>query len=512
MLPDFTLLNIQKLIFLLDDFHFDEYCRYLESINAKLPHKLAVAVRNQLPGFDTHEALCVKVYGGYEKTHRQSFNQLASYTFKLSGYLAINHPFYLSHNYNRLLNFINERRIDKGNFLADTLLDIAERVEDYQTLIFTLKFLSQQAYLYKDITSGTKLSVRLNEVLVAEKLFSDILFDLRNNLNVAVSSGNQPPNLAEYKVHFHSLFNNPFASIAMLAKYACIYTTYYFTPQNLDTREIKDIINELERDLENYSYVIFPYMFDLKSNVKFLKLNSAMINLSSKEGKRELNELIVHSNHVKFWKNYLNIPQILALTIKATHYLSSYHYYVYRPDYLKILPEADQKELRSIIKVCEELVKHQEFEKHYKNDLINLRLIYGALQIMSGGNGIKSGGEELESMLIAYQQINLSGTVDSIFICLMVSYFAQKKYEKCSDTYKRYLKIIKGKPVYDDNDIGIHTYYYASQWITTQRGQYLNKLKANYERTLNNSLYDEPRKAMEEIFRYFNMPIELRAK
>ena len=113
MIPDFTLLNIQKLIFLLDDFHFNEFCVHLESIHAKLPHKLAVAVKNKLPEFDTHEELCKKVYGGYEKTHRQSFNQLASYTFKLSGYLAINYPFYLSHNYNKLLHLIVQKNTSK---------------------------------------------------------------------------------------------------------------------------------------------------------------------------------------------------------------------------------------------------------------------------------------------------------------------------------------------------------------------------------------------------------------
>lgn len=508
MIPDFSLLNIQKLIFLLDEKHFDIFSEYLSSINAKLPYKLADTIRKKLPLFHTHEELCKEVYGSYEKAQRQSFNQLASYTFKLSGYLAINHPFYLTHNYNLLLNFINNSRIDKGNFLAENLLDIAERVEDYQTLVFCLKFLSQQAYLYKDITLGVKLSTRLNEVIDAEKLFVDILFDLRNNLNVAIAGVHENPNLYHYQERFRLLFNHQFISIRMLAKYGCIYTTYYFEPENLDTVEAKELIEDLERDLENYSYVILPYMFDLRSNVKFLKLNSAMIDLNTKEGKKELNEMISHSDTVKYWKNYLNIPQILGLTIKATHYLSSYHYYVHRPDYYKILPDSDLQELRSLVKVCEELLKKKEFEEHYKNDLINLKLIYGSLLILSGDKGIKSGAQELESMLIAYQQINLSGTVDSIFICLMVSYFAQKKYDKCAETYKRYLKIIKGKPVYQDNDIGIHTYYYLAQWLSTERNQYLSKLKTNYERTLEDYIYAEPKKAMEELFKYFNIPID----
>ena len=152
MKTDNTLLTIQKLVFLLDDFHFTEFSEHLNRVNARLPLKLIEAIRKKLPAFDTHEDLCKKVYGSYAKSKRQSFNQLASYTFKLSGYLALNYPSYLTHNHSQIQRLVNTGKIEAANFLAHTLLDIAGRIEDFQTQIFTIKFLMQQAYLYKDIT------------------------------------------------------------------------------------------------------------------------------------------------------------------------------------------------------------------------------------------------------------------------------------------------------------------------------------------------------------------------
>ena len=122
---------------------------------------------------------------------------------------------------------------------------------------------------------------------------------------------------------------------------------------------------------------------------------------------------------------------------------------------------------------------------------------------------VHDGAQELESLLVAYQQVNLTGTIDSIFACLMVSYFSQQKYEKCAETYKRYLKIIRGKPVYEDNDINIHTYYYLAQWLDSHRKQYLEKLKANHQRALAVHSIVEPSRSLQELVDYYKVPLVL---
>src|ERR1035438_6055147 len=98
MIQTSELLTIQKFIYLLDDFHYGQFTNYLEETKSRLPLKLAQLIRKKLPGFDTHEVLCKKVYGKYDKSERLNFNQLGSYTFKLSNDLAINYPAYLTSN------------------------------------------------------------------------------------------------------------------------------------------------------------------------------------------------------------------------------------------------------------------------------------------------------------------------------------------------------------------------------------------------------------------------------
>ena len=57
MVQTSDLLTIQKFIYLLDDFHYQEYTTYLTDIKAHLPLKLSQHIRKKLPGFDNHEGL-----------------------------------------------------------------------------------------------------------------------------------------------------------------------------------------------------------------------------------------------------------------------------------------------------------------------------------------------------------------------------------------------------------------------------------------------------------------------
>jgi hypothetical protein len=168
------ILTIQKFIFLLDDFHYKEFRSYLLSINAALPLKLADSIREKLPHFDTHEDVCKKIYNGFEKNHKQTFNQLSSHTFRLSHTLALNYPDYLHHNIQKIQVMVNKGLGDEAYFLASALLEIAGKVEDFQCQVFALKFLSQRAFLIKDIPVALKLDSQLCEVVETQKLFYTI--------------------------------------------------------------------------------------------------------------------------------------------------------------------------------------------------------------------------------------------------------------------------------------------------------------------------------------------------
>lgn len=506
------ILTIQKFIYLLDDFHFKVFSDHLESIRAQLPLKLVKVIREHLPNFDSHHDLCVKVYGNFSKNSRQNFNQLASYTFKLSQYLAQNYPAYLTPNLSKVQQLVNRGEIEEAKTLYTHLLNMSERIEDFEVQKGMLKFLIQQSYILKDANKGLKYSEKLNDVYENEKNFFNVLQILRSDLNISVRGVTfEKKRIVQHKKFFESFFKSESSVVRLMSKYAHVYLIYYFEPDRMVGRDVVEMIRDLERDMNNNCYVVFPFLFDMRSNLTFFKLNSAMIDLGSRKGKREFNEMTAHYQDILFWRYYLNIPEIFTITAKASHYISSYHFLVHRTDYERIIPREDLTDIKKIAARCKEILAGNLLQQ-YKYDVINLRMIYGVLSVLSGNAGVKTGVEEIESLLIEYQQINLAGSMDSIFICLMIGYFAMKKYDKCAETFKRYSKLIKGKPIYDDNDISIHTYYYLAQWLSGFKKQYLEKLQSNYQRTLQSDAFAEPRRAMEELTSFFNVPVQFSGK
>ena len=512
MVQTSDLLTIQKFIYLLDDFHYQQFTSYLTDIKAHLPLKLSQLIRKKLPGFDSHEGLCKKVYGSYEKNERLNFNQLASYTFKLSSNLAINYPSYLSPNYSGLQRLINTGEIEPANFLAKLLLDIAEKTEDHSTRIFVLKFFIQQAFLMKENAAGVKFTHSLNEAYEYEKICNNILADLRLQLNIALNPSVPPEKLEQYKQLFKGYHNHPSSTVRLLGKYAYIYTIYYHDSEQFKADSTSKLLEDLDKDIDNNPHIVFPFAFDLKSNFNFYKLNklnALNVDLNSKESRKEFEELRKHYSSVKFWNSYLNIPEMFAMALKTSIYLNMYHYQVHRSDYYSIIPGEELKEINGLADKCKEMLSNKGLEKYYKNDLINLELVYSGLLILSGGNGIKKGAEELESMLISYQQINLAGTADSIFLFLMIAYFSMRSYDKCASTFKRFIRITKGKPVYEDNTLEIHACYYLSQWLLNKNKQYLLKLKSTYDKAVQTNPQSIQVKAIGEYVSYFGLPLDL---
>ncbi len=506
------LLTIQKFITLLDDFYYTDFCRILQNMNARLPLKLTETIRASLPDYDSHEELCRKVYGGFDKNQRQTFNQLASYTFKLSAQLVRNYPNYILPNVNKVQQLICEGRSGSADFLAKTALDIAEQTENYQVQIMLLKILVQQSFHRKDFTLANKYNERLQEAYNSEVLYNKVLTSLRQSFYES-----QPRNpewhteLLANRSFCESHFENPSLAIRMLSKYAYVYLTYHFVPEEYNSPICTEAVESLERDLVNYGYVAFHPLFDINSNLWFLKLNSPYFNLSDKECRKDFEDFVDHYTTVKFWNNYLNIPEMLAITIKVSYYLSAHHYNIHRSDYQHLVNEKDKEDISNLIKQCEKIQAQDIWSKHYKNDYINLKLLYGALHILSGGEAnIKKGLAELEATLVTFQQVNFTGSIDSAFLFLMIGYFSIKQYSRCSDTFKRYIKITKGNPIFEDNDIGIHTYYYLANWLVSGRKQYVAKLNANYERSLKSETYIEPRKTIEEFARYFAIPLDIK--
>lgn len=140
------MISIQKQILLLSDFHYKEFADYLLDTNSELPYKLISTIK-KLKVQPESDALCQMIYGDSEEKTRKKFLQLTHHTFKLSSFLSRNYPNYLKHNIQHIEEYLGKGEKKKANDLADWLIDIAEKIEDYTTLIDVYKFLAQQAFI-----------------------------------------------------------------------------------------------------------------------------------------------------------------------------------------------------------------------------------------------------------------------------------------------------------------------------------------------------------------------------
>ncbi|GEM_PF-1528158 len=493
------LITIQKFIYLLSDFYYAEFITHLSSVNATLPLKLAKTIRSRLPGFDTHEELCKKIYGSFEKGAKQNFNQLASYTFRLSDVLAQNYPNYLHHNILNVQRMVNEGRGEDANFLSEILLEIAERTDDFQCQVFVLNFLGQQAFIRKDNVTGIKFDTQLSEALTKEKIFVEIQLFTHKALAETRLEKADIEKAKEYLLGF--VASNP-AAIRILARHSYLLILYQFHLEAFEQSGIGDILEQLEKDLHNQSHVVFPYLLDLRSSLFFMKLNSTLKDLNSKESEREFDALAQHYKAVKYWKTFVNTGQLYLITIQCTRLFDKYESRIYRSDYPDGITDHDEKIVKEYLGKCRAFLKSNVDVVKYAYEVMSYRIVYGVLLIIAGGKNIKAGIEELESVLANYQQVNLNTETDSIFMCLMLGYLSVKDYARCANAFTRYSKSIKGKPVFGDNDARIHAYYYLSQWLGLQSRQYAVKL--NLLRHADGG--NKTSKSVVEMVEYFKVP------
>jgi hypothetical protein len=496
------LLTIQKFISLLNDFHYMEFRSYLQETNAVLSIRLVEAIRNMLPLYDSHDELCCKVYGSCKEAEKKRFNQLSVHTFKLSNYLANNYPDYLVHNIQKVQELVNTNNPEGALKLVKYLRDIAERIEDFRTQIWCLQFLCNDARLNKDTIRAVKLGEQLAEVLDTEALYIQI----QHQLTISARD-EQPPNggLEKCKAEMEKYFEHPSVVVQMAALYAYNNYVYHFDSKHFQDPKDLSALNLLEAKLNQHPQIVFPFMTNMYGNSVFIKLSAAYPYINEKDRNGLYNELEDYYRNVKFTSEYVRDGQLYLIAIECSRLISNYYHYLQQPDYHKILHATNIQSIHRKLQTCEQLLSVEVKRKSNEGFVANIKMLYGALYVILGGEkNIRKGIQELEALLIMYQQMSLKASSDGIFMVLAIAYFALGEYEKCTEVFKRYSKVKKAKNVYDGNDEKIAAYYYSAQWLLTGRKQYKQKLKAVvYRKEL-----AKPTASLLEFLRLVNIDLE----
>jgi hypothetical protein len=500
------MLSIQKVILLLDDSHFDEFKNHLKDSNAELPLKLITLIRKD--GWDQKESdtLCKAVYGSKDERNKKKFFQLVHYTFRLTCYLSRNHPSYLQHNISIVEQYINKGELFKANEIAEVLLDVAEKIEDFYTAIAILKYYAQQAFITENKTAAIKYHQRISELLRYEHIVNQIYLYMRQNLNFKGKSNLSDKEMQEHLSFYDKYRNSESLSVQLLSRFAYCQTLNYLNDSNFYSQKTADELDALTDDLEKNSFVIFSFSDDIQLNVDYLKLKHLIYTLDKDELQKEAAAMIKKREPLRFWKNYVNTPEIIYLSIQASYYLTHYCF-GYRKDYNEQLPKDIKNQIGFYKKKCEEILAKPIWNEGMYVRFINLNNIYCGFLLLGSKEDIKTAIAKLESLLVNFQQIAFQRLYDALFATLMIGYFYLNDHEGIQECYKRYEKLTAGTSKNPENDITIKSIYYTSQWLSTQRKQYIEKLQAMLNKATENEKLKHVETLIRDMISYFKIPL-----
>ncbi|HEX8516148.1 MAG TPA: hypothetical protein VF868_08105 [Bacteroidia bacterium] len=498
------MLSIQKVILLLDDYHFNEFKNHLKDSNAELPLKLIMQIRKDAWEQKESDDLCKAVYGQKDEKSKKKFFQLVHYTFRLTSYLSRNHPSYMQHNIPIIEQCINKGELSKANSIAEVLLDIAEKVEDFYTAIAILKYYAQQAFITENKTSAIKMHQRISELLRYEHIVNQIYLYMRQNLNFKGKSTLSDKEMQEHLSFYDKYRNSESLSVQLLSRFAYCQTLNYLNDNNFYNEETAKELDALTDDLEKNGFVIFSFSDDIQLNVDYLKLKHLIYTLDKDELQKEAAAMIKKREPLRFWKNYVNTPEIIYLSIQASYYLTHYCH-GYRKDYNENLPKEVKTQIAFYKKKCEEILAKPIWNEGLYVRYINLNNIYCGFLILGTKEEIKKAIDKLESLLVNFQQIAFQRLYDALFATLIMGYFYLNDHEGIQECYKRYEKLTAGASKNVENDITIKSIYYTSQWISTQRKQYIEKLQAMHQKTLDNDKLKHVETLISDMTAYFEI-------
>ncbi|MBC7695501.1 MAG: hypothetical protein H7141_08665 [Burkholderiales bacterium] len=489
---------------MLSDFHFKEFADYLSKTNAELPHKLISTIRHSKKHHESDE-LCALIYGdAIEKTKRK-FLQLTHHTFKLSGFLSRNYPNYLKHNLQTIEELLSKGEKQKANDIAEWLFDVAEKIEDFTTLIEVTKFFAQQCFI-KESKEANKYHKKVETYISFEQIKNSIYLYLRENLFFKGRENISKTQTNKDLAFFNQYIDHESSSINILARFGKYYELSFLSHPDFYKPGTSKGLDDLERDFLNNAHVCFHYLDDIYFKILGLRLQLTVNQNNTESMLQEVKKMNNVSSFLKFWGSYINIPEIFSFSVQASHYMSSYAF-VFRDDYHKTLPNDIKENIQFLKQKLEsELVKNIWDDGEYIIKLINLKCFYSAVLLTGDTIDKTKSVKILEDTLVSYQQIPFQKFLDGMFVALIMGYFSLQQYEKVITTYKRYKKITADQIVVKENDLTIDAYYFTSQYLTNHRKQYTEKLKATYDQA---GSFEHVKLLISELGNYYKIPVTL---
>lgn len=505
------MLLIEKVIKLLDDFHYDVFREYVKNISVRSYYPLALidVIDRNLQVEQESEYLFRATYGEDEVDEKgmKKFFQLAHYTFRLTSFLAKNYPDYLQTNIPRMQQLINSGEREKATALSRALIDVCEKTEDYDTLLKVLSIRAHRDILLESPKQAVESFQKMDEILTLKKDFNAInIYFYQYYKDKGKEKNGTPPEkmLAFYEPYFES---KSFA-VRILSHLNYSYTLYLLRNKAFYEDDNFAKLEFIEAELKKYDYIVFPYLFNIRPKLSLLRLNYSRRKLSDDEVLDEATKIIEDSQDDLFWNSFINLPEINSIAVQ-TSLLVTQHFKSYRKNHLELLPAEIVERIELLKARCKAILDNKLLEEVFVVRYINFTTVYAGLLLLGGKEDIKKSIETLEHLLVFFQQVAFHAFIDPIYLNLIMGSMCLQDFDKVEKNYRRYKKSTRGKVVNPENDLVLHGFYYVSKWLETQRNQYVNKLAKVLKETLEKKNLASTRNLLLEVIEYFKIPVKL---
>lgn len=501
------MLLIEKVIKLLDDFHFDIFHEHVKNLSVRSYYPLALidVVNRDLVASQSIETLCKNIYNEYDEGTHKKFIQLAHYTFRLTSFLAKNYPDYLFHNISKVQLLINSGESEKGLLLLQILTEVCAKVEDRNTELIAQQILAQHYILTEKRDQAIKCFERSRWCQMQKNAEIDIIQYMHTHHALRASNTISKDDLEEHLTFFAQYKDAESFYVRFLQK--CV--TYFFMHLARDRRfysdEIFKGILECEKEYEKYDYVVTPFLANYIHVLNFLKLNHFIQVAAQEEVSKQIPGLLANGEELQFWESYFNMTEFSSIVI-LTNFFSKNYFQSYKENHLDNLSQEVKDNLDFLKKRCETILAKPNIEEKFIIRYINLSTLYALLLICGDEKDIQKAIKILEGLLINYQQIPFYGFSDSIYTTLILAYFCIEDFEKVDKCYRRFKKNLKDKTVNSNNDFIIQGIFFITKWRETERNQYLKKLEQLFKDS-NFSKLDKSKEQLNEIMNYFQISI-----
>lgn len=506
------MLLIEKVVKLLDDFHFEVYQDHVRNINIRsfYPSALIDVIDRDFRVEQDSEYLYRQTYGDPPKDEkdRKKLFQLAYHTFGLTGYLAKNYPSYLHHNVSKIEKLINEGKREEAALLAEMTRDVAEKIEDFDTEIKVLSIQAQMESLLESNIESVKLYERIDLLLELKKQLNKINLFAKQQLK---TKGKQAKDFdLESKLEeLRTYTKSESFCVQMLARLNICYLLYLQRDSRFFTKENFEEIKSIEKELQKQEFVIFPFLHNVSPKVHYLKLNYSARQADFEEVLTQAKAILKDSQNELFWNSFINLPELNSIGIQ-TSYLLNNHFTSYRTDHEELLSNEVKDQIKDLIQRCERVLENPLLEEKFIQRYVSMTSVYAGLLLLGNKESIKKSISTLENLLLFFQQVPFHTKIDSIYWTLMMGGFCLQDFENVEKNYRRYKKSTKGKSINMDNDILINGFYFASKWLENGRKQYAKKLKGIIDACHEKPNLKTTERIFREIAKYFEIPIDTR--